>query len=95
MISICDKCTYRGRPSYKYPCCDCHGEIGSYLCRFKPEPLPTNYDVIRGMSPGQLADFLCGIANCEVCPARCNCESTPNPFLKWLQTQQVKGDLHE
>lgn len=78
MKKDCDNCLYSGRPSYKYPCCDCQPSYGSPPTKWEAiadQKTMTNADRIRAMSDEELAEYL----------VYHNPYHTESNCLKWLK----------
>lgn len=60
MKKDCNNCFYSGRPSYKYPCCNCVSACDRPPDKWEAKPM-TNADRIRAMSDDELVDFICSV----------------------------------
>lgn len=52
---FCSDCKHDDKTINEYPCCEC---CNAYLSKFEPK---TNFDRIKEMSVGEMADFICDI----------------------------------
>lgn len=76
---FCSDCKHDGMMASEYPCCEC---CNAYLSKFEPK---TNFDRIKEMSVGEMAEFLAGFVT----------ESLTNPksvnIEKWLESEVQKN----
>lgn len=51
----------------------------------------TNFEKIKTMSTEELADFICGLADCRCCPIYCSDRTCKCSWVEWLKSE-VKNE---